>query len=331
VSGEPTWLDATPAQDGGVRYHVTHEGVLEYNSGWAPHSPQGPQLGGFIGDDVVVTFAAKLEDGTVIGEPASQTFRVGHGNVIRGMELLVQKMTLNMSVTAVIRADYGYGDNPPKNIGKNQTLIVDMKLNLFQIGQSMVINHETAETDKKWTADEVINATTLPMCWFGAMAERGNSPRAFTCRQAGFGQGSEGVGQQKKAHAESYAFSEYQGELHVAADKHGCEDIGHCFGKAAVVQRGVCPFYQKYLAAIRAKCNMLIVVDSPEEEAKALAAGKQPVPVGLARLKPGDPPDPLETKFPIPAVSILSSGGAALLKQLKEVRNSPDERTREAS
>lgn len=94
---------------------------------------EGEDLAPEHGDECHVHYEGRLEDGTVFdssydrGDPL--TLSVGTGQVIKGWDIGISKMTLGEKAELVIQSDYGYGDagSPPKIPG-GATLIFVVEL-----------------------------------------------------------------------------------------------------------------------------------------------------------------------------------------------------------
>ena len=84
------------------------------------------------GQDVIVNYEGRLEDGTIFDTSADKEplkFHIGEGQVIKGWDAGIMSMMVGEKAELTIAPEYAYGiaGNPPK-IGTNATLIFDVEL-----------------------------------------------------------------------------------------------------------------------------------------------------------------------------------------------------------
>lgn len=81
------------------------------------------------GQKVTVSYEGRLEDGIVFDKNNSFKFQVGVGEVIKGWDQAVMKMSVGQKVEAIVPAHLGYGSQgAPPTIPRNATLIFKITL-----------------------------------------------------------------------------------------------------------------------------------------------------------------------------------------------------------
>lgn len=81
------------------------------------------------GQTVSVSYEGRLEDGIVFDKSSCFKFKLGVGEVIKGWDLVVAKMSIGQKVEAIIPSHMAYGtQGAPPTIPRNANLVFKIAL-----------------------------------------------------------------------------------------------------------------------------------------------------------------------------------------------------------
>ncbi|KAH3767505.1 peptidyl-prolyl cis-trans isomerase FKBP4 [Pelomyxa schiedti] len=118
VMGVDGSTDTDVTKDGGIRKRIVKMGSGCKNPAKAA--------------EVVIHYVGTFLDGTVFDSSRARnspfTFKLGSGNVIKGLDESVQTMLKNEVAVFTITPKYGYGEKAPATIPPNSTLVLEVEL-----------------------------------------------------------------------------------------------------------------------------------------------------------------------------------------------------------